>query len=82
MFRNLVSFYGEKHLALHLARKVEDRIFSTVRNFLYGILSFTLHIRKSFRSTQIEDAPCRLRGLLEWNEYMSKYLFVAEFQRP
>jgi hypothetical protein len=57
MLRNDVSFYGEELLAPRPTLKLEDHLFSTVRNCLLNIFLPTLHICRPFLHPQPEDAP-------------------------
>ena len=58
MFRNKPSFYGEQLLTPRPTPKLEDHPLSAVRNSLFNIFTFTLHIgdRCSIHNLR---APCR-----------------------
>ena len=44
MFCNIVSFYCEDLLAPRPSSKLEDQLFSVVRDCLFNIFAATLHI--------------------------------------
>jgi hypothetical protein len=58
MFRNIVSFCGEELLAPRATPKLVDHPLSSVRDFLFNILAFTLHIggRSSTRNLRTRHA--------------------------
>ena len=56
MFRNMVIFYGEELLAPRPNPKLEDHLFSTVRDCLFNIFAATFHICRPFLHPQTRHA--------------------------
>jgi hypothetical protein len=65
------TFQGEELCAPRPKPKVEDQLFSALRDCLFNIFAATLHICRPFLHFQPEDAPCRgdrdlLNTMFQW----------------
>ena len=70
LFRNMITFYGEKLLAPHPNSKLEDHPLSAVCDFIFNIFAATLHIedRCSIRNL-------RTRHALVTGNHLTRFLY-------
>jgi hypothetical protein len=58
VYRNMIV-YVEELLAPRLTPKLDDHLFSAVRDCLFNVFAAAFHVWKPFVHPQPEGAPCR-----------------------
>jgi hypothetical protein len=79
MFRNLVSFYGKKYLALHLTRKVEDHSsrLSATSYTVYCLLPFISEGVSAMRIIRTRSAAMKGAHLNGMKMCLNTYLLLG-----